>query len=92
MITRLPKQARSPLVPHLQSGYHTPDIISTARNSFGDAVVEVIDAVIDWPRCRRLHVTHFRPSHTPWPVLPEPSGPSSLADFRIDKPVFHFDK
>lgn len=47
MITRLPKQARSPLVPHLQSGYHTPDIISTARNSFGDAVVEVIDAVID---------------------------------------------
>ncbi|EML5755696.1 TPA: GTPase [Citrobacter freundii] len=47
MITRLPKQARSPLVPHLQSGYHTPGIISTARNSFGDAVVEVIDAVID---------------------------------------------
>ncbi|MGY9364629.1 GTPase family protein [Citrobacter portucalensis] len=47
MITRLPKQARSPLVPHLQSGYRTPGIITTARNSFGDSVVEVIDAVID---------------------------------------------
>lgn len=91
MITRLPKQARSPLVPHLQSGYHTPGIISTARNSFGDAVVEVIDAVIDGPVAAGC-VTHFRPSHTQWPVLPEPSGPSSLADFHIDKPVFRFDK
>ncbi|MEG0867311.1 MAG: GTPase [Hafnia sp.] len=47
MITRLPKQARSPLVPHLQSGYRTTSIISTASSSFGDAVVEVIDKVID---------------------------------------------
>ncbi|KNC90581.1 GTPase family protein [Trabulsiella odontotermitis] len=47
MITRLPKQARSPLVPHLQTGYRTTSIISTASNSFGDAVVEVIDKVID---------------------------------------------
>lgn len=47
MITRLPKQARSPLVPHLQSGYRTDTIISTARNSFGDTVVEIIDRVID---------------------------------------------
>ena len=47
MITRLPKQARSPLVPHLQNGYHTARVISTASNGFGDAVVEVIDKVID---------------------------------------------
>lgn len=47
MITRLPKQARSPLVPHLQNGYLTTSVISTASNSFGDAVVEVIDKVID---------------------------------------------
>lgn len=53
MITRLPKQARSPLVPHLQTGYRTDTVISTASGSFGDAVVEVIDKVIDWPRCRR---------------------------------------
>lgn len=47
MITRLPKQARSPLVPHLHNGYHTTSVISTASSSFGDAVVEVIDKVID---------------------------------------------
>lgn len=47
MITRLPKQARSPLVPHLQNGYHTEAIISIASSSFGDAVVEVIDKIID---------------------------------------------
>jgi predicted GTPase len=47
MITRLPKQARSPLVPHLQVGYRTTSIISIASSSFGDAVVEVIDKVID---------------------------------------------
>lgn len=47
MITLLPKQARSPLVPHLQNGYRTTSIISTASSSFGDAVVDVIDKVID---------------------------------------------
>jgi len=47
MITRLPKQARSPLVPHLQTGYHTEAVISTASSSFGDAVVDVIDQIID---------------------------------------------
>nr|WP_302824651.1 GTPase [Hafnia alvei] len=64
MITRLPKQARSPLVPHLRDGYRTETVISTARSSFGDAVVEVIDAVIDLaplPQVARtalLAVTH----------------------------------
>lgn len=74
MITRLPKQARSPLVPHLQSGYRTPGIITTARNSFGDAVVEVIDAVIDLAplpqvaRCALQSVTHTvaRAARTVW--------------------------
>lgn len=47
MIIRLSKQARSPLVPHLQTGYRTTSVISTASSSFGDAVVEVIDKVID---------------------------------------------
>ncbi|XIH26891.1 GTP-binding protein HSR1 [Pantoea ananatis] len=47
MITRLPKQARSPLVPHLQSGYRTEAVISAASSSFGDAVVDVIDQIID---------------------------------------------
>ena len=47
MIIRLPKQARSPLVPHLQTGYRTEAVISTASSSFGDAVVEAIDKVIE---------------------------------------------
>ncbi|MGL5968069.1 MAG: GTPase family protein [Kluyvera sp.] len=47
MITRLPKQARSPLVPHFQTGYRTEAVISTASSSFGDAVVDVIDKVIE---------------------------------------------
>lgn len=47
MITRLPKQARSPLVPHLQNRYRTNTVINTASSSFGDAVVEVIDNIID---------------------------------------------
>ncbi|MGE5980256.1 GTPase family protein [Klebsiella aerogenes] len=47
MIIRLPKQARSPLVPHLQTGYRTEAVISTASSSFGDAVVNVIDQIID---------------------------------------------
>lgn len=47
IISHLPKQARSPLVPHLHSGYRTSSIISTARSSFGEGVVEVIDRVID---------------------------------------------
>ncbi|KUQ80475.1 GTPase [Klebsiella sp. CN_Kp098] len=47
MITRLPKQLRSPLVPHLQNEYRTTSVISTASSSFGDAVVDVIDKVID---------------------------------------------
>lgn len=47
MITRLPKQARSPLVPHLRNGYRTTGVISSARSSFGESVVEVINRVID---------------------------------------------
>ncbi|AJJ05469.1 GTPase family protein [Yersinia pseudotuberculosis] len=47
IITRLPKQARSPLVPHLQMGYHTPRIISHARSGFGDAVVDVIERIVE---------------------------------------------
>lgn len=47
MIIRLPKQARSPSVPHLQNGYRTTSVISIASSSFGDAVVEVIDKIID---------------------------------------------
>lgn len=47
MIMHLPKQARSPLVSHLQIGYRTEAVISTATSSFGDAVVEVIDKIID---------------------------------------------
>ena len=47
IITHLPKQARSPLVPHLQTGYRTAVVISSARSGFGDVVVEAIDRVID---------------------------------------------
>ncbi|EML0362084.1 50S ribosome-binding GTPase [Providencia rettgeri] len=47
IITHLPKQARSPLVPHLQNLYQTSHVISQARRSFSDAVVEIIDRVID---------------------------------------------
>ncbi|HGN1934197.1 TPA: GTPase family protein [Providencia rettgeri] len=47
IITRLPKQARSPLVPHLQNTYQTTTVISHARSSFGDTVVDIIEQVID---------------------------------------------
>ncbi|WP_336818903.1 GTPase family protein [Cedecea sp. MMO-103] len=47
MITRLPKQVRSPMVPHLRNGYRTKAVINTASNSFGDAVVDVIDKIIE---------------------------------------------
>ncbi|HDX9076784.1 50S ribosome-binding GTPase [Klebsiella michiganensis] len=74
MITRLPKQARSPLVPHLQNGYRTEAVISTACSSFGDAVVEVIDKIIDLaplPQVARTAlqaVTHTvaRAAHSLW--------------------------
>lgn len=74
MITRLPKQARSPLVPHLQNRYRTDTVINTASSSFGDAVVEVIDKIIDLaplPQVARsaLHtVTHTaaRAARTLW--------------------------
>jgi predicted GTPase len=64
MITRLPKQARSPLVPHLQNGYRTTSIISTASSSFGDAVVDVIDKVIDLAPYHRWHVCAAGGTHT----------------------------
>lgn len=47
MINRLPKQARSPLLPHLHQSYHSAPVRETARSSFGDAVVETLDRVID---------------------------------------------
>ncbi|CAH6636229.1 MULTISPECIES: GTPase family protein [Pseudocitrobacter] len=47
MINRLPKQARSPLLPHLHQSYHSTPIQDTARSSFGDAVVDTLDHVID---------------------------------------------
>ncbi|UPQ70156.1 GTPase family protein [Kluyvera ascorbata] len=47
MINRLPKQARSPLLPHLHQSYHSAPVRETARCSFGDAVVETLDRVID---------------------------------------------
>lgn len=47
IITRLPKQARSPMVPHLRDRYHTAAVINTASSSFGDAVMDVIDKVIE---------------------------------------------
>ncbi|HIC8604279.1 GTPase family protein [Citrobacter freundii] len=64
MITRLPKQARSPLVPHLHSAYRTAYTTSTARDSFAELVVDTVDHVIDlipMPQAARnaLHaVTH----------------------------------
>lgn len=47
MINRLPKQARSPLLPHLHQLYHSAPVRETARSSFGDAVVDTVDRVID---------------------------------------------
>lgn len=47
MINRLPKQARSPLLPHLHQSYHSAPVRETARSSFGDAVVDTLDRVID---------------------------------------------
>ena len=64
MITRLPKQARSPLVPHLYSAYRTAYTTSTARDSFAELVADTVDHVIDlipMPQVARnaLHaVTH----------------------------------
>lgn len=47
MINRLPKQARSPLLPHLHQSYHSTPVRETARSSFGDAVVDTLDRVIE---------------------------------------------
>lgn len=47
MINRLPKQARSPLLPHLHQSYHSTPVRETARSSFGDAVIDTLDRVID---------------------------------------------
>ncbi|EOZ3813729.1 GTPase family protein [Citrobacter youngae] len=47
MINRLPKQARSPLLPHLHQSYHSASVRETACSSFGDAVVDTVDRVID---------------------------------------------
>lgn len=47
MINRLPKQVRSPLLPHLHQSYHSAPVRETARSSFGDAVVDTLDYVID---------------------------------------------
>ncbi|HGL4053822.1 TPA: GTPase family protein [Citrobacter koseri] len=47
MINRLPKQARSPLLPHLHQSYHSAPVRETARSGFGDAVVDTLDRVID---------------------------------------------
>lgn len=47
MINRLPKQIRSPLLPHLHQSYHSAPVRETARSSFGDAVVDTLDHVID---------------------------------------------
>ncbi|WP_148244427.1 GTPase family protein [Enterobacter asburiae] len=64
MITQLPKQARSPLVPHLHSAYRTAYTTSTARDSFAELVADTVDHVINlipMPQVARnaLHaVTH----------------------------------
>lgn len=47
MILRLPKRARSPLLPHLYHSYHSAPVRETARSGFGDAVVDTLDRVID---------------------------------------------
>ncbi|TKV07676.1 GTP-binding protein HSR1 [Citrobacter sp. wls619] len=47
MINRLPKQARSPLLPHLHQSYHSTPVRETASSSFGDAVVDTLDQVIE---------------------------------------------
>ncbi|EAY3718009.1 GTP-binding protein HSR1 [Salmonella enterica] len=47
MINRLPKQVRSPLLPHLHQSYHSTPVQESARSSFGDAVVDTLDRVID---------------------------------------------
>lgn len=47
MIHHLPKQVRSLLLPHLHQSYHSAPVRETARSSFGDAVVDTLDRVID---------------------------------------------
>jgi hypothetical protein len=86
MITRLPKQARSPLVPHLQNGYRTTSVISTASSSFGDAVVDVIDKVIDLAPLPQVAALHCRLQHTLSPAQHAPCGDfSSASHFAFDE-------
>ena len=70
MITRLPKQARSPLVPHLQNRYRTDTVINTASSSFGDAVVEVIDNIIDLAPLPQVARTALHAHRRPCSRLP----------------------
>ncbi|EDR6493814.1 50S ribosome-binding GTPase [Salmonella enterica] len=47
MINRLPKQVRSPLLPHLHQSYHSAPVQENACSGFSDAVVDMLDRVID---------------------------------------------
>lgn len=47
MINRLPKQVRSPLLPHLHQSYHAAPLQENARSGFADAVVDTLDRVIE---------------------------------------------
>lgn len=47
VINRLPKQVRSPLLPHLHQSYHSAPVQENARSGFADAVVDTLDRVID---------------------------------------------
>lgn len=47
MINRLPKQVRSPLLPHLHQSYHSAPLQENARSGFADAVVDTLDRVIE---------------------------------------------
>ncbi|GKV80670.1 50S ribosome-binding GTPase [Pectobacterium versatile] len=47
MITLLPKQARSPVIPHLRAEHQTDSAVQQARAGFSDTVVSAVDWVID---------------------------------------------
>lgn len=47
MITRLPKQARSPMIPHLHKAYRTEDAVQHAQAGFSESVTSAVGWVID---------------------------------------------
>ena len=74
-------------MPHLQNRYRTDTVINTASSSFGDAVVEVIDNIIDLAPLPQIARTALHAvTHTVARAAGSSGDFSSVNLFIFDKP------